>query len=92
MCRNGGYVRLLGLPKDPVEVDLARDVIFKGLHVYGVVGRLMYRTWIEMRDFLASGRLDVEPVITHRLPFDRFEEGFDSMYSGEAAKVVLMLD
>lgn len=92
MCRNGGHVRLLGLPKDPVEVDLARDVIFKGLHVYGVVGRLMYRTWIEMRDFLAAGRLDIEPVITHRLPFDRFEEGFDSMHSGEAAKVVLMLD
>ena len=45
-----------------------------------------------MRDFLASGRLDIGPVITHRLPFDRFEEGFDSMYSGEAAKVVLMLD
>ena len=92
ICRNGGHVRLLGLPKDKVEVNLARDVIFKGLNVYGVVGRLMYRTWIEMRDFLAEGRLDIEPVITHRLPFHRFEEGFDAMNSGEAAKVVLALD
>ena len=92
MCRNGGHVRLLGLPKHAVEVNLARDVIFKGLHVYGVVGRLMYRTWIEMRDFLAAGRLDIDPVITHRLPFDRFEEGIAAMNSGEAAKVVLALD
>ncbi|WP_419934681.1 L-threonine 3-dehydrogenase [Candidatus Palauibacter sp.] len=92
MCRNGGHVRLLGLPKHTVEVNLARDVIFKGLHVYGVVGRLMYRTWIEMRDFLAAGRLDIDPVITHRLPFDRFEEGIAAMNSGEAAKVVLALD
>ena len=92
MCRNGGHVRLLGLPKHTVEVNLARDVIFKGLHVYGVVGRLMYRTWIEMRDFLAAGRLDIDSVITHRLPFDRFEEGIEAMNSGEAAKVVLALD
>lgn len=92
ICRNGGHVRLLGLPKRTVEVNLARDVIFKGLHVYGVVGRLMYRTWIEMRDFLAAGRLDIDPVITHRLPLDRFEEGIEAMNSGEAAKVVLALD
>ena len=92
MCRNGGHVRLLGLPKHTVEVNLARDIIFKGLHVYGVAGRLMYRTWIEMRDFLAAGRLDIDPVITHRLPFDRFEEGIAAMNSGEAAKVVLALD
>ncbi|WP_419163177.1 L-threonine 3-dehydrogenase [Candidatus Palauibacter sp.] len=92
ICRNGGHVRLLGLPKHTVEVNLARDIIFKGLHVYGVVGRLMYRTWIEMRHFLAAGRLDLDPVITHRLPLPRFEEGIDAMHSGEAAKVVLALD
>ncbi len=91
-CRNGGHVQLLGLPKGAVEINLARDVIFKGLHVYGVVGRLMYHTWIEMRNFLAAGLLDIEPVITHRLPFDRFEEGIAAMRAGEAAKVVLSFD
>lgn len=92
ICRNGGHVRLLGLPRGQVEVNLARDVIFKGLHVYGVVGRLMYDTWIEMRNFLAAGLLDIEPVITHRLPLERFEEGITAMAAGEAAKVVLSLD
>jgi threonine 3-dehydrogenase len=92
MCRNGGHVRMLGLPKGAVEVNLARDVIFKGLHLYGVVGRLMYETWIEMRNFLAAGLLDIEPVITHRLPFERFEEGIAAMEAGEAAKVVLSFD
>ncbi|HKK09016.1 MAG TPA: zinc-binding dehydrogenase, partial [Gemmatimonadota bacterium] len=89
MCRNAGSVRLLGLPRDEVDVDLAGDVIFKGLRVYGVVGRRMYRTWIQMRNFLAAGLLDIDPVITHRLPMDRFEEGIRAMESGEAAKVVL---
>lgn len=91
ICRNAGHVRLLGLPRGTVEINLARDVIFKGLHVYGVVGRRMYDTWIEMRAFLAAGMLDIEPVITHRLPIARFEEGIRAMDEGEAAKVVLSL-
>jgi threonine 3-dehydrogenase len=90
-CRNAGHVRLLGLPEDEVSVDLADDVIFRGLHVYGVIGRRMYGTWLRMRDFLAAGLLDVEPVITHRLPFDRFEDGFRAVEDGEAAKVVLQV-
>ena len=89
MCRNAGHVRLLGLPEQAVEVHLAGDVIFKGLHVYGVVGRRMYETWIRMRDFLAAGLLDIEPVLTHRLPLEDFGEGIEAMESGEAAKVVL---
>ncbi|MGH7542249.1 MAG: L-threonine 3-dehydrogenase [Gemmatimonadota bacterium] len=91
-CRNGGHVQLLGLPRGAVEVNLARDVIFKGLSVYGVIGRRMYDTWIEMRNFLAAGLLDIEPVITHRLPLERFEEGIAAMRSGEAAKVVLAVE
>lgn len=92
ICRNAGHVRLLGLPKGTVEVNLARDVIFKGLHVYGVIGRLMYDTWIRMKDFLAAGLLDIDPVITHRVPLERFEEGIEAMRSGAAGKVVLSID
>ncbi len=92
ICRNGGHVQLLGIPRRPLEIDLGRDIIFKGLHIYGVVGRLMYDTWTQMRDFLAAGLLDIDPVITHRLPFERFQEGIDAMRAGEAAKVVLALD
>ncbi len=89
VARNGGHVQLLGLPRDEVSVDLARDVIFKGLHVYGVVGRRLYETWHQMRDFLGAGLLDIEPVITHRMPMEDFEEAFRAMESGEAAKVIL---
>jgi len=89
VCRNAGHVQLLGLPREEVTLDLAGDVIFKGLHIYGVIGRRMYHTWIQMRDFLAAGLLDIDPVITHRLPMAEFETGIRAMASGEAAKVVL---
>ena len=89
VARNGGHVQLLGLPRDEVSVDLARDAIFKGLHVYGVVGRRLYETWHQMREFLGAGLLDIEPVITHRMPMEDFEEAIRVMESGEAAKVIL---
>ena len=42
LVRVGGRVQMLGIPSKKVEVDLAKEIIFKGLTVYGVVGRRMY--------------------------------------------------
>ncbi|MBI4513527.1 MAG: L-threonine 3-dehydrogenase [Gemmatimonadetes bacterium] len=92
IARNAGRVQLLGLPRDPVALDLAKDIIFKGLTVYGVIGRKMYSTWIEMRNFLRAGLVDISPAITHRLPLERFEEGLAAIEGGTAGKVILYLD
>jgi threonine 3-dehydrogenase len=48
----------------------------------------MYETWYKMTTMIQSG-LDIAPVITHRLPYTAFAEGFAAMQSGEAGKVVL---
>ena len=54
-ARPGGRVNMLGTPSRSTEVDFARDVIFKGLTLYGVTGRKMYSTWNAMQRFLKSG-------------------------------------
>jgi len=36
--------------------------------------------------------LDISPVITHRMGYEDFQQGFDVMSSGEASKVVLNWD
>jgi threonine 3-dehydrogenase len=92
LVRNGGAVRLLGLPKDEVSLDLAKDVIFKGITIYGVLGRKMYGTWMQMSAFLKAGLIDVRPIITHRVPFERFEEGIAAITSGKAGKVILTME
>jgi threonine 3-dehydrogenase len=48
----------------------------------------MYETWYKMSSMLQSG-LDISKVITHRLPVDRFEEGFAIMNQGASGKVIL---
>jgi len=85
----GGRVALLGIPSKPFSINWDH-VIFKGLEVKGIYGREMFETWYKMQSMLVGG-LDkrIEPVITHRLGIDNFDEGFHAMVSGQAGKVVL---
>lgn len=89
MVTAGGDVNILSLPVKPVEIDLTNHVVFKGVRVQGITGRKMYETWSQVSAFLSSGKVDVRPLITHTLPLERFEEGFELMRQGKCGKVVL---
>jgi threonine 3-dehydrogenase len=86
MC-HGGKVSMLGIPTEEIAIDW-NTVIFNMLTLKGIYGREMYETWYKMSVMIESG-LDISPVITHRLPYTEFQQGFDAMLSGEASKVVL---
>ena len=88
LVRVGGRVQMLGIPAKPMEVNFATEVIFKGITIYGVVGRRMYDTWHQMTRFLRSGEFDPTPVITHRFPLERADEAMRVIKSGEAGKVI----
>lgn len=89
--RNGGTAALLGLPSGPVTFDLANDIIFKGATVLGINGRRMFETWYQVESFILSGRLNLEPIITHQIEMQDFNRGFELMQSGEAIKVVMKI-
>ncbi|MGB3738656.1 MAG: L-threonine 3-dehydrogenase [Pontixanthobacter sp.] len=86
MC-HGGKIAILGLPEAGMAIDWHK-VIFNMLTLKGVYGREIFETWYKMSVFIESG-LDIAPLITHRLPFTEFKQGFEAMLSGEAMKVVL---
>jgi threonine 3-dehydrogenase len=92
LLRTGGRASLLGIPSKPMEMDLAREIIFKGATVQGINGRKMYETWFQMEALLASGKLNLEPVITHRLKLSEFTRAMGFLKSGEAIKVVFNLE
>ncbi len=87
---HGGKIALLGLYSEPVSIDLSKAIL-KGITFKGIYGREMYDTWHKMIAMLGSG-LDVQPVITHHLPFESFEQGFAELNAGKACKVVLDLN
>jgi threonine 3-dehydrogenase len=87
VMNHGGRVALLGLPPDLVSIDL-KAVIFKGLTLKGIYGRLIFETWYKMAALLQGG-LDVASVITHRFPVAAFEDAFAMSGSGQSGKVLL---
>ncbi|WP_116369108.1 L-threonine 3-dehydrogenase [Parahaliea mediterranea] len=89
MC-HGGKVAILGIPGEEMAIDW-NTVIFNMLTLKGIYGREMYETWYKMSVMIDSG-LDISPVITHRMGFTDFEQGFEVMNAGEASKVILNWD
>ena len=61
------------------------------LTLKGIYGREMYETWYKMSVMIENG-LDISRVITHRIPYTEFQQGFDLMNAGEASKVILNWD
>lgn len=86
MC-HGGKIAMLGIPSDEMSIDW-NTVVFNMLTIKGIYGREMYETWYKMTVMLESG-LDISPVITHRMNYTDFEDGFAAMRSGESGKVIL---
>ncbi len=87
--RNGGSASLISVYPDKVSLDLTNEVVFRGLTLIGITGRKIWDTWYKTAALLNSGELDVAPIITHRLPMERFHEGFEAMNARESGKVIL---
>jgi len=92
MLRPGGRASLLGIPAEPVTLDLLEDVIFKGATVQGIYGRRMFETWLQMSALLRDGRLNLEPLFKERLRLGEYAQAFRLLEQGAAGKVILLPD
>ena len=92
VVRRGGRVSLMGIPSRPVELDVAEDMVMKGLDIRCIVGRRLYNTWATMSALLESGRLDLAPIITHRFRMQDYDRGMDLMRQGLCGKVILQMN
>jgi threonine 3-dehydrogenase len=92
VTRPGGRISLLGVYKDsPQQLDV-NSLIFKGIDLQGIVGRRLWQTWDQMTELLASGKLNLAPVITHRMHYTEFHKAMELMKAGQAGKVVFTYD
>ncbi len=87
--RKGGRASLLGIFPEPFEVDINNLIVFKGATIYGINGRIMFDTWYRASELLASGRVDLRPLITHQIPLEEFATGMNLLRRKEAVKIVM---
>jgi threonine 3-dehydrogenase len=92
MVRKAGRITAFGIASEsPLPVDYNAGIVFKGCQIHGINGRRMFDTWYRVRNLLASGRIDVSPVITHLFTLEEYAKGFEAMTTRPraSAKVVL---
>ena len=89
VLRNGGRISLLGIPAKPIELNLAEQIVLKGINVYGITGRKMFDTWYKTSRLIESGIIDIKPVITHSFKMENFQEAFNLMETGNCGKILL---
>jgi threonine dehydrogenase-like Zn-dependent dehydrogenase len=91
LAREGGRVVLLGIAGQEEMLTLPADRIpLRDLTVLGSVG---YTTaaWAQMVGLLRERLVELEPIVTHRFPLERFEDAFALMDErrGIVARIVL---
>ncbi|MBI4057087.1 MAG: L-threonine 3-dehydrogenase [Elusimicrobia bacterium] len=90
--RNGGRMTAFGIPSEKLTIDWANDVIFKGIRIYGIVGREIFQTWVKMESLLKSKAVNLSATITHTFPMKDFAKAFEVLSSPkkECGKVMLV--
>lgn len=89
VVRSGGRVSLVGIQERPATLDLSEQVIRRGVTIQGITGRRMYGSWYQSRALLASGRINLAPLLTHRLPITDFGQAMAIAASGQCGKILL---
>ena len=90
--RIGGRMSAFGIHGGPLTIENYGQYVRSGKKIIPISGRLIWQTWHEVTRLLQSGKLDVSPVITHRLPLEEFEKGFSLMMQRPkvSGKVILL--
>lgn len=92
LLRPGARLSLLGVFDQNVQPIRLNDAIFKGLDIQCVVGRKLWETWDQMDALHATGKLRLDPVVTHQMHFTEFAKAMELMSKGLAGKVVFSFD
>lgn len=88
--KKGGHYIALGLCSKPkIEIDW-NSLVLKEVTIRGIYGRLLYQTWFEIHRLLESGKVILDSLIyPKRFSLEQFEEAFNLLRDGKAAKVIL---
>ena len=81
-----GHVTLLGVRGQTANIDLD-PIITKELTMSGTWGTLP-SSWVTTLRLMSSGKIDVSPLVTHRIALSEWERGFELMESQKAIKVL----
>jgi L-iditol 2-dehydrogenase len=87
IVRPNGWITKVGWGPQPMSFSLD-PLVLKNVKLQGSFSHT-WTTWERVLRLLATGKLDVEPVIGGIWPLDQWREAFEAMHSGKILKAVI---
>ena len=79
--RYGGTMYMIGQPKKSLVIDdPMRMLTLKEVTIKGTWGRELFKSWEKAENFILSGKIDINKIITHRFSFNEYEQAFETAY------------
>ena len=78
LARKGGRILYFGVPEETIERVSWRELFFKNLTVHTSVGPDFARDFPLAMRWLAEGRIDLAPLITHRFPLREVQRAYET--------------
>lgn len=89
MIRKLGLMVEFSVFANPTAVDWSIIGDRKELDIHGA--HLSPYTFPLAIDYLTSGKVDISKIVTHQLPFDKYEEGFDLVHHAKGSIKVMLV-
>ena len=87
IIRPNGWITKVGWGPQPMNFSLD-PLVLKNVKLQGSFSHT-WTTWERVLRLLATGKLNVEPVIGGVWPLDKWREAFEAMHSGKILKAVI---
>ena len=85
----GGRLVSVGLPGEPVTMDMTEDLFYRQIRLSGICGRRIWETWDDFTKVMKDPIYDMDQVIGGKFRLEDYEEGFARMRSGAPGKMFL---
>ena len=87
--RKEGQIMLLAHPGERVSFDIMKTMHHSGATIKGIFGRRIWDSWDALTELVASGKVDLTKVVTHRFPLSAGNKAFEQIEAG-SGKILFM--
>ena len=89
ILRLEGHVVTIGHVSRPINLNISKQINMKGVTLKGIFGRRIWETWEHLSSLVATRRIDISGVITHRFPLEAYQDAFAQVH-GHAGKILFV--
>lgn len=92
LVRHGGDILFFGVPREKMDDVHWRIIFDKNASIHTSIGPCFERDFPLAMRWIAERRIDVRPVITHRMPLDQIQEAFDLFSERRDGSLKVLVD